>query len=143
MNCRRLTGMRLRTIGRDSLRFRVHLAKRLRLRTRDVQALVVGEHGISGVPLWSSATVAGLNVVSLLADAGHDIARVRAEVDDEIRYANINIIEGADASQYGFGAVSVRLAEAVQHLNDGTRHARPAIHGSSTTEPPHGVPRRG
>jgi L-lactate dehydrogenase len=31
----------------DSLRFRVHLADRLRVRPRDVQAMVVGEHGTS------------------------------------------------------------------------------------------------
>src|SRR6266511_2721891 len=41
----------------DSLRFRVHLADRLRVRPRDVQAMVVGEHGTSEVLLWSSATV--------------------------------------------------------------------------------------
>jgi L-lactate dehydrogenase len=97
----------------DSLRFRVHLATRLRVRPRDVQALVVGEHGTSEVPLWSSATVGGLSVLDLLAEAGHDFARVRTEVEDEIRYANINIIEGAGASQYGIGAVCARLAEAV------------------------------
>ena len=31
----------------------------------------------------------------------------------DIRYANITIIEGTGASQYGIGAVSARLAEAV------------------------------
>jgi len=34
-------------------------------------------------------------------------------VETEIRYANINIIEGIGASQYGIGVVSARLAEAV------------------------------
>src|SRR6266516_4329957 len=33
----------------DSLRFRVHLADRLRVRPRDVQAMGVGEHGIGAV----------------------------------------------------------------------------------------------
>jgi L-lactate dehydrogenase len=97
----------------DSLRFRVHLAQRLRVRARDVQALVVGEHGTSEVLLWSSATVGGLSVVDLLAEAGHDLDEVQAEVENEIRYANINIIEGIGASQYGIAAVSARLAEAV------------------------------
>jgi L-lactate dehydrogenase len=83
------------------------------VRPRDVQALVVGEHGTSEVLLWSSATVGGLNVVDLLAEAGHDVAQVRADVENEIRYANINIIEGTGASQYRIGAVSARLAEAV------------------------------
>jgi L-lactate dehydrogenase len=35
----------------DSLRFRVHLADRLRVRPRDVQAMVAGEHGTSEVLL--------------------------------------------------------------------------------------------
>ena len=34
-------------------------------------------------------------------------------METEIRYANINIIEGIGASQYGIGVVSARLAEAV------------------------------
>jgi L-lactate dehydrogenase len=94
----------------DSLRFRVHLADRLRVRPRDVQATVVGEHGTSEVLLWSSASVGGVPVLHLL---GEDSAGMRQEIEDAIRYANITIIEGTGASQYGIGAVSARLAEAV------------------------------
>ena len=97
----------------DSLRFRVHLARRLGVRSSDVDALVVGEHGTSEVLLWSSATVGGLPVTDLLAERGHDLDAVRGQVENEIRYANINIIDGIGASQYGIGAVTARLAEAV------------------------------
>ena len=97
----------------DSLRFRVHLADRLRVRPSDVQATVVGEHGTSEVLLWSSATVSGIPALDLLADTGQPLDAVRAEVEDSIRYANITIIEGTGASQYGIGAVSARLVEAV------------------------------
>src|ERR1700688_3537629 len=41
----------------DSLRFRLHLAKRLRVNPTYVEAQVVGEHGTSQVFLWSSARV--------------------------------------------------------------------------------------
>ena len=93
----------------DSLRFRVHLAQRLGVRPRDVDALVVGEHGVTEVLLWSSATMGGIPVHQLL----EDIDGAQKEIEDGIRFANINIIEGTGASQYGIGAVSARLAEAV------------------------------
>jgi L-lactate dehydrogenase len=97
----------------DSLRFRVQVADRLRVRPRDVQALVVGEHGTSEVLLWSSATVGGLPVTDLLQHDGQSFDDVRTEVENDIRFANITIIEGTGASQYGIGAVSARLVEAV------------------------------
>ena len=97
----------------DSLRFRVHLADRLRVRPRDVQAMVVGEHGTSEVLLWSSAAVSGIPVLDLLRDGDQPLDEVREQIENDIRYANITIIEGTGASQYGIGAVSARLAEAV------------------------------
>jgi L-lactate dehydrogenase len=97
----------------DSLRFRVHLAERLRVRARDVHAMVVGEHGTSEVLLWSSATVSGIPVLDLLAAGDTPLDTLRDEIENDIRYANITIIEGTGASQYGIGAVSARLAEAV------------------------------
>ncbi|HEX5114250.1 MAG TPA: hypothetical protein VFW65_03525 [Pseudonocardiaceae bacterium] len=97
----------------DSLRFRVHLAERLRVRARDVHAMVVGEHGTSEVLLWSSATISGIPVLDLLAQGDTPLDTLRADIENDIRYANITIIEGTGASQYGIGAVSARLAEAV------------------------------
>jgi L-lactate dehydrogenase len=97
----------------DSLRFRVHLADRLQVRPRDVQAMVVGEHGTSEVLLWSSASVGGIPVLDLLRQSGQPVDQLRQEIENDIRYANITIIEGTGASQYGIGAVSARLAEAV------------------------------
>lgn len=100
----------------DSLRFRVHLSQVLGVGPNDVQAHVVGEHGTSAVLLWSSATVAGVPVLDILSRHGGPAAdHVREDVESEIRYANINIIEGIGASQYGIGAVVGRLAEAVLH----------------------------
>ena len=38
---------------------------------------------------------------------------LRERIEREVRFANITIIEGNDASQYGIGIVCARLAEAV------------------------------
>lgn len=44
----------------DTARFRSLIARKLKLPARQVNALILGEHGDSMVPIWSSATVNGL-----------------------------------------------------------------------------------
>jgi len=44
----------------DTVRFRSYLARSLKVPPTQVQAMILGEHGDSMVPVWSSATVAGL-----------------------------------------------------------------------------------
>jgi L-lactate dehydrogenase len=46
----------------DTARFRSLIARRLKLPARQVQALILGEHGDSMVPIWSSASVNGLQL---------------------------------------------------------------------------------
>lgn len=96
----------------DTLRFRFHLGKRLNVRASDVEAVVLGEHGTSSVFLWSSARVGGRKVLDLLGESP-TAQTVREEIEREVRYANITVIEGIGASQYGIGMVSARLTEMV------------------------------
>ena len=87
----------------DSLRFRYHLARHFDVDPAAVEAQVVGEHGTSQVFLWSSARVAGMPVADV----------PRQSIEQEVRFANIAIIEGTGASQYGIGMVCARIAEIV------------------------------
>src|SRR6202158_1631309 len=96
----------------DTLRFRFHLGKRLNVSASDVEALVLGEHGVSSVFLWSAARVGGRKVLELFEENSTP-QTVREEIEGEVRYANITIIEGIGASQYGIGMVSARLTEMV------------------------------
>jgi len=96
----------------DSLRLRVHLAERLEVSPTSVEAQVVGEHGTSEVMLWSSARVSGVPIAEALP-AGSSFDAFRKSIERDVRYANITIIEGNDASQFGIGIVSARIAEAV------------------------------
>jgi L-lactate dehydrogenase len=97
----------------DSLRFRVHLAERFTVNPACVEANVVGEHGTSSVFLWSSARIGGMGVADALAKRGSGFDAFRREVEQDVRYANITIIEGLGASQYGVGMVAARVAEVV------------------------------
>src|SRR6266446_2894910 len=97
----------------DSLRFRFHLARRWNLDPRSVEAQVLGEHGTSEIFLWSSARVAGVPVLDALQRTGGGDANLQQSIEHAVRYANIAIIEGNLASQYGIGMVSARIAEIV------------------------------
>lgn len=100
----------------DSQRFRVHLGKHFGVDPAHVEAQVIGDHGTAQVFLWSSARIGGVPIAQLLKTRGEDFKALREKVEKEVRYANITIIEGHDASQYGIGIVSVRIAEMI--LND-------------------------
>jgi L-lactate dehydrogenase len=97
----------------DSLRFRVHLAKRLSVDPVSINASVIGEHGTSSVFLWSSASLAGTPIREVLASRGIAFAQFCQELEKEVREANISIIEGIGASQYGVGMVAARMAAMV------------------------------
>jgi L-lactate dehydrogenase len=103
----------------DSLRFRYHLAQRLNVAPSSVNAEVLGEHGTSEVFIWSSARVSGVSVFAALQQANgrsgveQSAADFRESIEREVRYANITIIEGNEASQFGIGMVAARIAEIV------------------------------
>jgi L-lactate dehydrogenase len=97
----------------DSLRFRVHLAKHFEVDSNQVEAQVVGEHGVSQVFLWSAARIAGVPIGTLVSERGETLDNVREQIENSVRYANITIIEGNDASQFGIGIVAARIAEIV------------------------------
>jgi L-lactate dehydrogenase len=97
----------------DTLRFRFHLARRFKVNPMYVEAQVVGEHGTSQVFLWSSSRVGGKSIGDLLAQSGQFLDAFRQSVEQDVRFANITIIEGTGASQLGIGMVTARIAEAI------------------------------
>jgi L-lactate dehydrogenase len=74
---------------------------------------VLGEHGTSQIFHWSGARVGGVPISDVLG--GNDLkpADIRTTIEEEVRYANITIIEGIGASQYGIGMICARIAEIV------------------------------
>ncbi len=95
----------------DTLRFRFYIAKQLKVHPAEVDAQVIGEHGNSRVLLWSSARVATTPVIDLISP--DEVPDFRARVEEQVRSANITIIEGINASQYGIGMACGRIVEAM------------------------------
>ena len=96
----------------DTLRLRVHVAAEVGVDPSAVDALVVGEHGTSEVMLWSSVRVAGAPLDQALGP-DRSLAEVQETIEREVRYANITIIEGNDASRFGIGVACAQLTEAI------------------------------
>src|SRR5258706_12166974 len=95
----------------DTLRFRFYIARQVGVHPAEVDAQCIGEHGNSRVLLWSSAQVAGTPVLDLIPK--DDVADFKARVETQVRDANITIIEGINASQYGIGMACGRVVAAL------------------------------
>jgi L-lactate dehydrogenase len=102
----------------DTARFRSHLARRLQVPPTQVQALILGEHGDSMVPIWSSATVAGLPLEQW---PGFN-PTVQREVFEETKTAGATLIKLKGGS--GF-AVGLSIREVVQALALDSRRVLP------------------
>jgi L-lactate dehydrogenase len=80
---------------------------------RSVEALVLGEHGTSQVYVWSSARVGATPIVPSLIPKATTAAQFRAAVEEDVKFANIDIIEGTGASRLGIGVVVARIVEMI------------------------------
>jgi len=102
----------------DTARFRGYLARALHVPASQVQAMILGEHGDSMVPVWSSATVAGLPINQW---PGFD-ANVQREAFDETKTAGATLIKLKGGS--GF-AVGLSIREVVEALATDSRRVLP------------------
>jgi L-lactate dehydrogenase len=80
----------------------------------NVHAFIVGEHGDSELPVWSSATIAGATVDDWLASRGRPLRDgEREEIFAGVRDAAHEIIRGKGATHYAIGLTTARILEAV------------------------------
>jgi L-lactate dehydrogenase len=87
----------------DTARFRSHLARRLQVPATQVSALILGEHGDSMVPIWSSATVAGLPLEQWPGFS----PQVQKEVFEETKTSGARVIKMKGGAGFAVG-LSIR-----------------------------------
>ena len=102
----------------DTARFRGYIAKRLRVPASQVNAMILGEHGDTMVPVWSSASIDGLPLAQY---PGVDAAFM-AEVLDETKKAGSTLIKLKGGS--GF-AVGLSIRDVVQAVATDSRTILP------------------
>src|SRR5689334_17485304 len=116
----KVTGFpRQRVIGMagvlDTARYRAFLAEALDVSVRDIQAMVLGGHGDTMVPLISYTTVSGIPVTQLLDRAKLDaiVDRTRTGGAEIVKYLKTG------SAYYAPSAAAVQMAEAI--VNDQKR----------------------
>jgi L-lactate dehydrogenase len=98
----------------DSSRFRFLLARHLDVAVQNVHAFIVGEHGDSELPLWSSATIGGVPLVQwALPGRARLTEEDRVRIFDNVRNAAYQIIRGKGATNYAIGLATAQILEAV------------------------------
>jgi L-lactate dehydrogenase len=98
----------------DTARFRARLAERLGLDARSVHAYIIGEHGDTEVPVWSSANVGGMPLIGYCAVHGIDVSEAeRTAVFEGTRDAAADIIARKGATYYAVAAGLMRIVEAI------------------------------
>jgi L-lactate dehydrogenase len=102
----------------DTARFRSYLARRLKVPPTQVQAMILGEHGDSMVPIWSSVTVAGLPIEQWPGFS----PTVQREVFEETKTAGATLIKLKGGS--GF-AVGLSIREVVHAIALDSRRVLP------------------
>lgn len=101
----------------DTSRLRRAIADRTSVNVSDVHAYVVGEHGDTGFPLWSSAVI-GTTSLEAWGGAGADQFRTesqRAVLTEEIRSTAYAVAQGKGTTNYSVGIAVTRIIEALLH----------------------------
>ena len=97
----------------DSARLRLKLSERLNIHPKSIHAFQVGEHGDSEFALWSTASISGQPVTSMLSQEALD------EVEDYARNEAYEIIAKKGAAHYGIGVCTTHIIHSI--LNDERR----------------------
>ncbi|MFT3969998.1 MAG: L-lactate dehydrogenase [Micropruina sp.] len=119
----------------DTSRLRFAIAQAANVSTRHVHATIVGEHGDTEFPVWSSARISSIPIRDWVDSTGKRIFNevLLAQLADEAMHAAYTVIEGKGATNYAIGLTGARLTEA---LLSGERSVFPL---SSVLEDYHGL----
>ena len=98
----------------DTSRFRYLLSQHFGVDARSVHAFIIGEHGDSEVPVWSSANIAGMRLPQFCKAQGiPDDRQAMERIFLQTRDAAYQIIERKGATYYAVAAGLMRITQAI------------------------------
>ncbi|NTW38891.1 MAG: L-lactate dehydrogenase [Cellulomonadaceae bacterium] len=98
----------------DSSRLRWLIALRTGVAVQNVHAYMVGEHGDTEFPLWSSATIASIPLRDWTHAGGTALdPQAREQIVSGVVNAAYKVIEGKGATNYAVSLAGTRIIEAV------------------------------
>ena len=95
----------------DTARFRYLLSQKLKVNIEDINAYVVGEHGDSQVPIFSSANVGGFPLADFAAQVGVELDH--EEITAKTKNGGAEIIQLKGATFYGIAMAVSNIVETI------------------------------
>lgn len=95
----------------DTARLKYLLGHQLGVDGRNVHAFIIGEHGDSELPVWSSANISGIDLDDYCA--GRGIQPDYHALFESVRNAAYEIIMGKGATYYGIAMSVLRIATCI------------------------------
>ncbi len=103
----------------DTARLKYLLGKRVGVDSRNVHAFIIGEHGDSELPVYSSANISGVDLNSFCGDGSYPIEpRELEELFVEVRDAAYGIIRAKGATYYAIAEAVRRIVTAIVRDED-------------------------
>jgi L-lactate dehydrogenase len=98
----------------DTSRLRSLLGEHFKIDPRNVHAYIIGEHGDSEVPVWSSASIAGVKIKEYCPICGmrYDEQYLN-KIFEEVKNAAYKIIDLKGATYYAIGLGLTRIVESI------------------------------
>ena len=96
----------------DTARLKYLLGQELTVDPRNIHAFIIGEHGDTELPVWSSANVSGIDLGDFWDLCGKSPARAD-EIFQEVRTSGYKMIETKGATNYAISRAVLRIAEAI------------------------------
>lgn len=98
----------------DSARFKTALAEHLDFDPRNVHARIIGEHGDSELPVWSTANVSGIPIEECFRLRGNDNPEaIMQEIAESVRDGGRQIIARKNATYYGIASCVRYICDAI------------------------------
>lgn len=99
----------------DTARLRYALGEYLDVDSRSVHSFIIGEHGDSEIPVWSSANVSGIPIVDFwkMRGKGDDPIEGLKKIGQQVRDSAYEIIKRKGATYYGIAMSAKRICEAL------------------------------
>ena len=98
----------------DTARLKQLLGEHLRVDSRNVHAVIIGEHGDSELAVWSGANVSGIDLNDFCELRGHYDHRASMQrIYENVRDSAYQIIERKGATYYGIAMAVGRIAESI------------------------------
>ena len=98
----------------DTARLKQLMGNRLGVDARNIHTFIIGEHGDSELPVWSSANVSGIDIDSYCSNFAQDCNELTLQSTFErVRDAAYSIIEAKGATYYAIAESVKRIVTAI------------------------------